>query len=133
LAEGALGGGAAGDHVWVAEPPDAAGVGLPRVREREVRVLEVQRGRVVRVVPDEAEVVFGAGAVEVEDGGLLDVAAELELGDGLEARRRAWVADDEDELALFRAVFAPREEVVRGVERPPVLAVGAQEREVERV
>ena len=124
---------ASGDDVRVAETLDAPGVGLARVREREVGVLDLRRLRRVGVLVHKVLVDIGARGVEVEDRRLLHVAAVLKLRDGLEARRRAGVADHEHEFAGLGAVLAPREEVVFCVERLAVVGVGAEESEVERV
>src|SRR5690606_34028610 len=128
----------------------AEGRFLLRLAGHDARILERLEltGQELAAVGDAEEVVLGDACVllraggEVlkldllppeipQDEGVLDVAQEAEMVEGVEAARRARVADDDRQVAVAAARLAPGE-VVLGLERLAAL-VDAEEGDVKAV
>ena len=130
--EVSLGGPAPRDHVRVAQPLEHSRVRLPRVEQTEEGVARDIDAGLVLPAPDVLLEDLDPRIEERQEGGHLDVAAELQLGDGLQPRGAARIPDHENEVALADPLPGPLE-VVGGGERGAVLVQQAEEREVERV
>ena len=119
-------------HDGIVQTLHPSAVRLGRVQEGEDLVSCIHLFGALRIRFGEDLVGLGPALEETQDGGLLNVPAELQLRHGLEPCSGPGIPDDEDQIALLDTVPI-KGEVILGAERLVVLVVDTVEGDVQIV